>query len=205
MPYSIPDGGIAVVTFEGRVMGQQMLTVTHWRLDKEGGTTDGGAFLGALLDAMAGVGGLHTKFMAAMSEDYTALRLRGQWILPERHAYVDRSPIEETGSVPSEIMGPNVAVTILKRTELAGGHGRGVTHMPGVPKSFVTAGTLNAFGRGSYEDFGGAVSAPIALLGGDAVPVLYNRTTPGDSPEITGYSINPDVRTMHRRTVGLGS
>jgi hypothetical protein len=203
--YDVPDGGILVLTFRGTVLQQEMLSIFHYQLDAAGGLTDGAAYLDAFLNLVDNAGGLHEKFMDCMSSDYTNARLKAQWIIPTRFAYREQVPTITTGAVASEVAGPNQAVAVNKRTEIAGVHGRGVLHMPGVPKTFTTTGAVNGVGFGFYNAFGDAMQLDVAPLAGPAHPGIFNRTTPGDFPILNNVVVSEKVRTMHRRTVGLGS
>lgn len=206
MPYSVPDGGIVECIFEGRVLGQQMISVFHYQLDLAGGSTDGGVALDALKVQLNAAGGPHAKYMSCMSQQYNTGRIRLQWILPDRYAYREYLPTNTDGQAPTDVVAPNAAAAINKRSDLAGIHGHGVTHMPAVSIDFVTAGEINAAGLLAYVDFAEQMKTDMVTIGsGTYHPIIYNRATPGDVVFITGYAIDNVLRVMRRRTVGVGS
>ena len=206
MPYAVPDGGICEVIFEGRLLNQQVMNVFHFRLDQAGGITDGFLALEGINDELNEAGGLHEKYMECMSRDYKSGRIRSQWILPQRWAYLQKLPTLIVGAVDATVVAPNVAVVMNKRTENAGPHSHGVTHLPAVPIDFVDAGKVAAIGFASYNAFKDKFLAGITTLGtGLMKPVIFNRGTPGNSEDVTNADINENFRTMHRRTVGLGA
>lgn len=205
MPYAIPDGGIIECTFRGTVLNQEMLTVTHWQLDTSGGISDGRLFLEAFCEHIKPAGALHGQFMACCCNLYVGGRIKLQWILPQRYAAMEFVPTFTTGQIIGQLVAPNVAIAINKQSENAGPHARGVTHMPAVPADFVTDGSLNGAGFGEYNALGTLLKTDIAVLAGNTHPVIYNRSTPGDSQVIINCNVSEKLRTMHRRTVGLGS
>lgn len=204
--YPIPDGGVLQCTFEGFVLEQQMLSVFHYQLDFPGGLTDGLLAMDAVAIQVKLAAGLHVKYMLCMSQLYIGSNIRLQWILPDRRAYKSYTGTSPDGQAPTDIFSPNVAVALNKRSDLAGPHGHGVTHMPAVPIDFVTGGKVNAAGLLAYLDFGAEAKADLVTAGsGTYHPIIYNRTTPGDIVFITNTAVDDRLRTMHRRTVRLGS
>jgi hypothetical protein len=204
--YAVPDGGIVQVIFEGFILNQQMLTVLHYQLENPGGVADGGLALDALKVQLVGAGSLHEKYLLAISQNYSQGRIRLQWILPDRFAYREYIPPNTEGQAPTDTISPNAAVAINKKSDLAGVHGHGVTHMPGVPMDSVSAGKVNVAGLLLYADVGTKMKADLVTLGsGTYHPIIFNRKTPGEISKITSFTVDDKIRTMHRRTVGLGS
>jgi len=157
MPYAVPDGGIIEIILEGRLLGQQVMSVLHFRLDQAGGITDGKAAADSALLAIDAGGELHELYMDCISQDYNQAVLHAQWILPQRFAYVSLGPTKTQGTVAFPAMGSNLAVCITKRTDFAGPHSHGTLHMPGVPTVFSDDGFLLAAGRAAYEAFARAM------------------------------------------------
>jgi hypothetical protein len=205
MPYSVPDGAIVQVTFSGKVLNQQMLSVLHYQYENPGGSEDGAALLDGLAEELNIADGLHDKYTACLSTDYTFGRIRTQWIIPTRYAYFEKLPTITQGQDAGRVIGPNAAIAINKRTEIAGVHGRGVLHMPGVSTTWITGGQLNVAGFAVYNTLGAKLIEDLTVLAGTFHPIIFNRATPGEVAFLNNWVTSPDVRTMHRRTVGLGS
>lgn len=206
MPYAIPDGGIVQVIFEGKLLSQQMITVLHYQLDNPGGVTDGGLALDAVATQLKVAAGVHQEYLECLDALYEESTIKLQWIIPERHAYKTYAGAFATGQVPAPLVATNIAVAITKRSDGAGAHSHGTIHMPAVPLDFVTDAAVNAAGVLAYDSFRAKVIEDLVTLGsGTYHPVIFRRGLPGDSELIVATTLSLSLRTMHRRTVGLGS
>jgi hypothetical protein len=205
MPYAITANSILQLSFNGQVLGQQTLTVLNYKLRSPVSIDDGKIALDQFLTIVMGAGQLYEAYLACLSRDYFAVSVTAQWVLATRHAYVRRLSATN-GSVESDVLGPNAAFTIERRTEVAGPSGRGITHMGGVPQSFMASGSLSGDGSVAYTALGVKMVAPITTVSTYIFdPVLVRKAAIATSPIIVSADVNPNVRTMHRRTVGLGS
>jgi hypothetical protein len=206
MPYAIPDGGLVQLTFRGEVHGQEMLTVLHYQLDFPGGVTDGRNALEAMLLQVKAAGRLHDSFMGCMSQDYKTATIKAQWIIPQRYAPVDTIGNTTFGDIAQPCPSTNLACAITKRSENSGPHSRGTIHMPGIPSTFITDQELNGAGTVSYAGFRAELVNPLVTLGnGTYRSVIFRRGLPGASELVFNTVQRFPLRTMHRRTVGLGS
>jgi hypothetical protein len=209
MAYVIEEGALLQVTFEGRHENQQVMSVfTFKRTDQTGDIPDGAAAINAMWTMLVGPTGLYTKWTNCLSEKVTDIRARLQWIRLSRFAYIQKiSDVTTQGFVPGNCMPVNTSVAITKRTQNAGRDQVGTIHMPGVPTIFVNDGRVSAQGLILYDDLGTAMRV-VHVLSNPSItltPVLFDKSTPEDSQPIANHTVQPFVRVMRRRTVGLGS
>jgi len=128
-----------------------------------------------------------------------------QWLFPTRRARIVKVPAVPTGAIADAPLPPNVALTITKRSDVAGRHGVGSLHMPGTGIAGLNGGEWIPVYLDSFGSLLTALHQSVNIeFGQNLVPVIFNRTTPTDSVEITSANSNVTVRTMHRRTVGVG-
>ena len=205
MPYPVPIGSILEVAIEGELFGQQIMTLFHYIL--ESGTIGDGRQLA--LDALAALqapGGLWTDYLLCVSQDMVNISMSAQWIAPTRYAYVTSAVGAATGGLAQASLPPNVSVALTKTCNNAGRHYVGTIHMPAVAKTSQDEGVIDAGAVVVYTQLAEDVPESIVLGGGtELTPAIYNRAAYALSPIITACQVQNTLRTMHRRTVGLGS
>lgn len=208
MAYPITTGTIIELGIAGTLFAQRTLTLFHYRLT---GTTvtDGEAALEEWLSSLTGNVALGGAYFAACSEDWTGYQLSAQVIFVpgpsvQRRPKVVMNISTYEGEVASPSLPPGVAVALTRRSEVATRRGVGTIHMPAVPTSYTANGSLNSTGLADYTTFGDACmeNPTIGTLTG--VPLIYNRTAPVDSIQVTSVTPQSTLRTMRRRVVGRG-
>lgn len=132
---------------------------------------------------------------------------RMQLVHPVRRAFLQRL-VGETGSDPTAVLPPNAAMAITRRTSDSGRWAQGTLHLGGLSAE----GYDPATGRWlqAWIDQGNVIGGLYASAWAAAVgetqwePVLWSppRAAPGSL--ILSAQAQETVRTMHRRTVGLG-
>jgi len=111
------------------------------------------------------------------------------------------------GGVASPAMPPNVALSVTKRTELPLPNGVGRIQVPGLPETATTLGRWDSATVGTVED---SVASSLLTEFTDQNNnewrwCLFTPLAGLDvHPDITSVVAHDTVRTMHRRTVGLG-
>lgn len=207
MPYPINLGDIISYTIEGRSYGQQVMSVLHYVADGAITSPDGQAVLTAALAILAAPDGLLDNWKKCVGNNLTNIQTRIQKIAPVRYRYVTYVPAATVGTAATPSVAGNLSAAITKRAELATKHGLGTLHMPAVPSGFITTGELNGLAVGTYADLQSSVEQEVAGIPGGLilVPVIFNRAAPLTSPQITQTQLQFSLRTMHRRTVGVGS
>lgn len=205
----VPSGSIISVQNDARLFSQQVLLTLHYRIETVfGGDWDLYPTLSALDGIFNSAGGLWETYAAAQSNNVTYSGLIYQMIWETRYLKTTISPATTTGSVASPCETPNIAAGITLQGELTGRTNRGTKHIGGLPTSFVSAGTLTAGALTAMNDLRDKMIETIDINGDAsvlAVPVVYHRAAPISSVVIVAGVAHSQVRTMRRRTVGLGS
>jgi len=207
MPYDIGTNACLQIQFEGRHAGQQVMNVMTYVYQNEAIEEDGPLLIDEIDGIVTGGGGLWQNWLACLSEDVTDCVRFYQWIHPIRYAYVAKgTAIPEAGQVASPAMPPNISQVVTRQTNFAGREEVSTLKLPGVPSDRVVGGFLTAPAVFALGEFGVSSCNEINLgSGGKMVPIPWNRTSPGSANQLrTAYAHNT-VRTMHRRTVGLGT
>lgn len=207
MAYPLNLGDIVSFTIEGRSFGQQVMSVFHF--EAVGGVTapDGAAALSGALAFLNDPNELVVKWTECVGTDVNSLTTRIQKIAPTRFRYIAQAPTSVVGQGGTAAVAGNLSAAITKRAEEATRHGLGTLHMPGVPSGFITDGAINGLGIDAY----GALAAemtqevPTGVGGMILTPVIFNRTAPLASARVVSASPQFTLRTMHRRTVGVGA
>lgn len=204
--YPVADQSIVEIKFEGRHELQQVMSIFHYQL-RSGSLLDGYVALESLLSGVMVVGGIFQKWTDCLSEKVTNIKVTGQWIAPDRFAYIEKvDPLRTEGTVAGNAYPVNTAVALTKRTLNSGRSQVGTLHMPGVPESFLLNGELTAAATTAYGDLKTRILASIVTATpAEYYPVLYHRSSPTVAPLVTDLTVNPYARIMRRRTVGLGS
>lgn len=204
-------GNILSVILESRLNGQQILLTTHWRIKETGAALEVDMYetFDSLNNTFNEVDGWIALAAACMSQDTEILFVRYQEIYPDRRVNFGFDATNDFGAVAEDSMPPNVALVITVRTDETGPAERGNKHIGGLPVTFVENGAPSGDAIVALGQLGDAlVREYVATVGGeDCVfePILYRRDTPLSSPVVTNHILGQTSRTMHRRTVGLGS
>lgn len=199
-------GEIVSITFMGRLFGQRVMNVLHYRVTASSTdpTYEGAAYkLAAAMQVGTASPGL--SMLAAQGPEYRLESIRCQLVHPVRERYVEY-PVNNSGTNAGNCTSPNVSAVIIKKAAAITRHGLGTFHLPGIPETGYVAGALT----GAYTTLMTTIAAKLL---NDVTPVLEVLTvqpvlwTPADGivyfPLVTAYVI-PTLRIMRRRTVGLG-
>lgn len=207
MAYVVAQEALLQITIEGRHENQQVLSVFTYRMRADAPIADGNAMINSVALFWFGAGGMFEKYTSCCSGQLTGLKTRFQWVYPTRFAFVTKVNDVTTGQVIGAAMPVNTSIGITRRTVNAGRQNVGSLHMPAVPASFIVNGALQAAGLTVYEELGNKSLEPITTVAVPAVfsPVHYHKTSPLAGTELTAFETSRFARTMHRRTVGLGS
>jgi hypothetical protein len=208
LAYNVSAGDIIEVTIRGSINLQTTLSILHYRLatiTPQDGPTLAGLFNGEINSALPSC--LLSAYADCCSEDMIILEVGLQWIYPIRYARLNYTAVIGTGVVPSPCLPPAVATALTKRSDLAGRSKQGTLHMPGVPTSFVGSGLLNAPAIAAYNSLGTLLNdtvTPTGSGGSDFIPIIFHRSSPAGSVDITNVVVQDTSRTMRRRVVGRG-
>lgn len=215
MPYT-PDplngGDVLRVTFYHSLDAQRMLTVLHARVTTPAAVpyiTDLQNIAEGLTAIATGTTGIGA-YREAQEEDVLWESVRVQRVSGTRDVYFE-DLIGVTGgqsSVPAGAAPPNSAMTLNKRTLRPDRHGHGDMHLFGFPAIKSANGlwdpTLVANMQSVFQTWltteidGGSTASSYKWCIYDPTP------TTGGPQDVVNVAASNKVKTMHRRTVGLG-
>lgn len=202
MAYSVPDGAILEATIQSVLFSQTCLSVFHYQLSDSLGLPDGDAAINGfntewndLLDFVGAYAGCCSQELAFVNIVY-------QWVYPTRYHRVLKTPVVLLGEVANPSEPPNVAQVVTRSADKANRHGIGTTHIPALPQTTWTAGSLNDGQYNLLNVFAGFQANKYVT--NTMIPVLYNRANPAQSLPVTAAIPRRTVRVMRRRTVGVG-
>lgn len=206
MPLEVGD--VVQVTYESSLSGQTILNILHYKVSTAGITISETTQLGVYAAYFANPAATPCplKFLvAALGDNQVMSNVKCQRVFPTRGVYVQED-INSTGT-QDPAGTPNIALSVTKRTRLPGRKGIGRVQVGGLPNTAYVNGILTA----AYSNIIGpllsnfALPVTIALDGSVLTPVVYGTGYEGlDRSEIFQVQLEQEVRTMHRRTVGLG-
>lgn len=216
MAYPVSDGAVMQLSIVGNLCGQQVINTFHYVYD--GPTiTDGAAALASANTALLAGGKLIDEWFNTVSSDVTGIITAWQWISPLRYRMRTFSNFTTDGQEAACDI-PNVAAALTLQSVEATRRGQGTKHIPGIPTGVIVDGVLDPAYVTQLADLGAAAVLPFISGAGVCTPVVYGRasnsyvkcgvTIPAKPESVLvaeTYKINPYVRTMRRRTVGLGS
>jgi hypothetical protein len=204
--YNINDGAILEVSVRSLYQTQRLLTVRHFKLIAPT-PVDGPTFINAIDAPMQSnfANGWIGKLIDLYSDAVINEEVVYQWIAPNRFARIVKVPTAPNGGRAGAEAPPNVAAFFQETSDVAGRHGHGGVHAGGLLVQDLNGGFVDPAYRALTAGFIASLSHVYDDLGGHSVfPVIFNRAAPSLSVPITGANLKDTVRTMHRRTVGLG-
>lgn len=200
-------GQIMTVTFRSRLFSQRILNVFHARVKTQSSLDPP-----AELQAMASYLGDHTiilsplqLWIAIVATEFIFDEVRVQPISPAAAAYKVAS-INQTGADVNACTASNIALSISLRGDNPTRHNVGRKQIAGIPSNAYAAGIFD----GAY--LAGSVPFAASIVGSFTVPTgtgvyqwcLADKSVPANYNDLTDAAPQPQVRTMHRRTVGVG-
>jgi hypothetical protein len=204
-------GDVCLVSFFGTLASQRIINTFHYKAT--GVPTvplveDWWANYAGMATALAVGGALQPTFLACMCDEYQLDFVRIQRLLPTRTLFRDTLR-NLAGTYADDPCPPNTAVSIERKGQIADRHSIGRVQLAGPPVGEVTAGLISGGYLAICDTFGANLKANITtaanvtmtpvLLGYTPGPVIVPVVTP-----VVAYKTYSAVRTMHRRTVGLG-
>lgn len=207
MPYTVGNGAILEVSIRGTYDSQRFISLFHYKYELPSGDTNGILLINTInpLFNSADAGTVLKEYTDCLNEQAVVEEVVYQWVQPTRRARVVKSPVIANGAVLGDGAPPNLAMSLTKRSDVAGRHGVGTLHMPALTAANYNRGRFTLLGQDLYGPLQTAILSPLNIeFGENMVPIVYDRVVPANSAEITTVVNNQTVRTMHRRTVGLG-
>jgi len=204
---SIPANTILLYTIVGDMNAQTILTTFHYKVIGSSGDEGYNITLDRFLAYQFGTDGLLTKMLPFMPSNYTVNTHRVQPIYPTRQRYIEAS-VGGSGDWPTGNEIQNVAMSIKRLALSPTRQGVGRIQLP-FPSALANDGSI-VLGTIAAElaAFTDACNAEFTPTDSTVAfqPVLFGKDANGNYQSSPVYTHIPmsTVRTMHRRTVGLG-
>jgi len=205
----LPQGTIVQVRIVQSLYGQRVLNVLHYRADGNPGTTvNYVTWMNQLSGSLTADDRLVDRMRQCQSNDVLIERIVCQPVYSLRLAGASNG-INMTGAYQAAARTPNVAASISKETVFASRKGIGRVQLAGIPSAVYAEGYIT---DASYKNLLGDFAAEllyshIVVNGANEViftPCLWSPKTAQTSYDVVGATVRTTVRTMRRRTVGVG-
>jgi hypothetical protein len=204
--YNVSVGDVAEVSIRGKIDGQRTITVLHYRVDTlPGASYDGPTLLDQLVQDLEDASSLFSNYKALCCAVWSLETVRAQWISAIRYAYKNYPSYAGPGGNLNDCMPANVSVAIERKSIFAGRGGYGTTHFPAVAVNKITGSEVNAADQIGYRNWGlTTCSNSNPATGVQLIPVLFKRSAPATGNVPSTAVVQPTIRIMRRRTVGVG-
>jgi len=202
---TVNNGAIIEATLSSLYQNSRVLNVFHYRISGLGEPVDYQTLMEVfvsefILKLWTDAAGLKQMVV----NTYTLLGARAQAIYPVRHPYYEEA-VGEVGDVSGAGI-PSISTGVLTlRSEVVLPGSSGSKHFTGFPVTTLNGGLWQAAHLLEMVALAELVEDSIVTMAPAAAfePVIFNKTS-NTAAEIIQVTANTEVRTMHRRTVGLG-
>lgn len=206
-PVALND--VIQVSYYSEWQSQRIMLITNWKVND---LADPGDYLADMTSianhfANPAAGFPLALYLPLLGADVVVKTVRAQRVYAPRSGFVEVIA-EEAGTAESDAVTGNVAAAVTRKTDGAGRSQLSISHIGPIPISGYDNGVLTAPFKASLEAWAVEWLTEQAIAGGsgmELLPVVFhaNDVVPSADPLIN-YIVNPYVRTMRRRTVGLG-
>lgn len=196
-----------LVTINGTLFGQRIMSTFGYVVESQTGSNQDDDAFTALRNKLCELGGLVDKYLACLPSQYVKGQIWIQDIQPTRivkRVFTNIAAGATSGEVAETA---NIAGTILRRGDFANRRNVSVLHLPSpTTVNWIDQGNFTVQALTAYQ----ALADKIILDQATTVPVvnyapsILPKTAAGLPVPITSANAQDIVRTMHRRTVGLG-
>lgn len=214
---AIPAGSIVEIKYEYSVNGQTCMNVLHYTALIAYPNENPTLVVPELLTVAAGTGVGTIPFLMAQAQgnNVSWIRTTAQMIYPTRYI-VWQQATALTGAQPTPCTAQNVALVIEKHGEQGARNNTGSFHLGGVASGLYSAGLTTVNGLLALQALADKLDDDLneAVYGTNWDAAILNKVAiPNTDPtryEIAGstpifqVTAKQTVRTMRRRTVGLG-
>lgn len=209
MAYSYPlapVGAIFLSTMRYQHCGQILRNQFHWRLEGNTNSRNIDVVCAALDTEMNKVGGIFKSMQVLRDGNCTLLDTAHQMISPARYAGVGFTKNVAGDEVTVGIDVTQIAAVLTRRSVQATRRGVSSLHIPlAVSDNHIDFGVLSNTALAQVGVIGNAILNTGSLGDGMSVrPVIYHRNFTPEFYYIETFIVQPQVRIVRRRTVGLG-
>lgn len=210
MPTINNDAKVSI-TYDSLLYGQTVMNTFHYNVEDASIGVELTDLYQAIHDELGKLGGIDSLYAAMFTPAMDNIKRRIQVIAPLRY-YARVNPSNDpdgTYLAGPAVLPPNVSAALTLRADTAGPHSKGTKHLALTDGAFNENGLVQAAFADLVEPFADAMTVPITLAapaaGVTLYPVIYNRADHATSQIVSNWSLQPTVRVMRRRTVGLGT
>ena len=209
MAYTYPNaavGAIILTSLRYQWCGQILRNQFHWRLEQNTNNRSIEQLYDALQVKLSAANELYDKLKVDRAAECVLLDAAHQYIRPARFAGKGYT-MNQAGSRTEDNMSiTQICAVLTRRAVVATRRGVSALHMPvAVNTLVVDAGVLSAASQTNVGAVGNAILNTASLGDGMSVrPVIYHRGATPEFDYIETFIVQPQVRIVRRRTVGLG-
>lgn len=205
-----PIGSIVEVIIEWNILNQRCMSVLHYKVTADSSIVDPVGEAIDVANTVSSPGGIMDAILDCMSANTGSTKVSAQFIRGaggQRFAKATVTAINP-GVRAASCTVSNIAAVITKRTIYSGRWAVGSLHIPGLsPGTYDNGKITDASMLGDLNDVAAELLNPITGNVGAGVyspVVLHKAGVHGGSTDLLSTEVQTTVRTMRRRTVGLG-
>jgi len=159
-------------------------------------------------EVFGGAGGIVDKMKGMNVDTWEVQGVKMQWIYPVRYTATFTNDTAGSGTIVDIPLPQNVASTMTKKAVIAGRSSIGSLHFAGLANESADNGFLTPARIVAMTSIGNDLIVPLdtGVIPNTTLlrPVIYHKALPDLSQPFTDFIVQPTVRVMRRRTVGLG-
>lgn len=206
--YPTSPGDVMELTCKAILFNQVILLTAHYQYTAATPAADGPFTINTALNQFTGGAGAQLGFVRGLqTADIAYTEARGQIVFPTRRPYVLKDLTGLVGTNGGTCKNSTDALFINKQSAIAKRGGHGGWHIAAVPVEQMASGVFLPAFLNTADLAGIALTVALpALLAGDGLwqARIWSPTPPATPSAIISTKAEREVRTMHRRTVGLG-
>ena len=206
MPHQVSD--LIEVSFRGHCEQQTILNIFHYRVVSSSSVSSDVAdnfTLAAYLAGQTAEGQVLKEYLDLLPTNYTLDKVRVQKILTTRSQYAEATS-GVLGFWPALSNNTNLAAVLTKQGSTGTRRAIGSIHIGPISETAQDRGRVNAAYKTDLESFGTVWRTPFTVPANNINYrlVIYNPNVIPYYQDVSALVIQDTVRTMRRRTVGLG-
>lgn len=208
---TVSIGDIYELRMCGKFENQATITLQHLRVMTLTPPVDSITLQGAIQAAAIAVGGIARDMLTVLPSDWSADRVECQRVFPKNNRTVITQSLWAGAGARGASNTANLAQVVTRRTSFSGRSQVSDVHLPvSTAVADIVDGLLSAAQKAALDTWSGHLYQNLVLMTGTVslAPVIYHRKVDplvqSVWDEITTYAVQPTVRTMRRRNVGVG-
>ena len=200
-------GDILSIQLHGRILNQKTISTFFYKVISASTEQNDAVALKAVGDSFTvGILSPGLSFIQAAPQNWTAVETRVQRVYPALSQYVIDT-VGLPGTVGSDAEAPNIMATITRRGAAGGRRNIGALHSAPLPSDGFADGLITNTHKTRLETVATRMlnDFTVTLETTQLTPILWSRAIPSDGQRrVSSTIVQNEVRTMRRRTLGLG-